>query len=66
MVRLLSRTELEDGFLLDEYAGKSTDNKPSFLSLATGSTFIAVDTGKVYMYEEEAPEWYELGGESDG
>ena len=66
MVRLLSRTELEDGFVLDDYAGKSTDNKPSFSSLATGSTYTAVDTGKVYMYEEEAPEWHEIGGDSDG
>jgi len=64
-VRMI-KTELDDGYMLIEAYGKATDTKPSFAGMATGSTYIAVDTGKAYMYEEEAPAWYEVGGESDG
>ena len=64
-VRMI-KTELDDGYMLIEAYGKSTDNKPSFAGMATGSTYIAVDTGKAYMYEEEAPAWHEVGGESNG
>jgi len=63
-VRMI-KTVLDDGSTMVEAYGKSTDSKPSFAGMATGSTFVAVDTGKAYLYEEEEPEWYEVGGSSD-
>ena len=62
----MKKTVLDDGFIMVEAYGKSTDSKPSFAGMATGSTYVAVDTGKSYFYEEEAPEWHEVGGGSDG
>ena len=63
MVRM-KKEYLDDGSIMIDAYGKSTDSKPSFAGMATGSTYIAVDTGKAYMYEEEAPAWYEVGGSS--
>ena len=59
------KTPLDDGYIMVEAYGKSTDSKPSFTGMATGSTFVAVDTGKAYLYEEEEPKWYEVGASSD-
>ena len=59
------KTPLDDGYIMVEAYGKSTDNKPSFTGMATGSTYVAVDTGKTYFYEEEAPAWHEVGGGSN-
>ena len=59
------KTPLDDGYIMVEAYGMSTDSKPSFAGMATGSTFVAVDTGKAYLYEEEEPKWYEVGGSSD-
>ena len=64
MVRMI-KTPLDDGSIMVEAYGKSTDSKPSFAGMATGSIYIAVDTGKSYFYEEEAPAWYEAGGGSN-
>lgn len=47
-----------------EAAGLSTDEKPTE-NIATGSSFIEVDTGKVYMYDEESGTWYEFGAQSE-
>lgn len=44
-----------------EAFGKSTDNKPDD-GIVTGSVFVEVDTGKVYLYDEETDAWLELGG----
>jgi len=35
-----------------EFAGLSTDSKPT-IGVATGSIFIEVDTGKVFLFNEE-------------
>lgn len=40
---------------MDEYRGKSTDTKPS--GVANGATFLEIDTGAKYMYDEENGEW---------
>lgn len=63
MVRILSREiiehDSEDGFIeYIEAAGLSTDSKPTD-NVATGSIYIAVDTGKVYMFNEAASAWVE-------
>lgn len=63
MVRITSARVLEGNVNLIEAAGLSTDTKPS--GVATGSTFLEVDTGDVYAYDEHGKEWdkiAELGG----
>ena len=42
-----------DGVSYYEFSGKSTDTKPTFAGIATGSLFLEVDTGDVYAYDEE-------------
>lgn len=51
-----------------EFAGLSTDSKPTGDRYATGSLFLEVDTGDVYAFDEDGgtgEEWLkicELGG----
>ena len=50
-----------------EFAGLSTDTKPTDDFLATGSLFHEVDTTKVFSYDEAGEEWVEqmtLGGDA--
>lgn len=51
---------------MDDYRGLSTDTKPS--GITNGSTFLEIDTGTRYMYDEEGDEWYAMpdGGGSGG
>ena len=37
--------------------GLSSDNKPTDSQLPNGSTFIEMDTGKVYMWDKENTQW---------
>ncbi len=46
-----------------ELRGLSTDTKPTEIGgkkIDNGSTFIEVDTGKVYMYDLENKQWNEV------
>lgn len=43
-----------------QYAGLSTDTKPVD-GLVTGSTFIEVDTGKVFIFDEVSVTWNPFG-----
>lgn len=42
-----------------EFAGLSTDGKPTS-GIATGSVFVEVDTGKVYLFSEADSSWTEV------
>ena len=45
-----------------EFAGLSTDTKPTGSDIATGSIYLAVDNGKVFFYNSAAAsgsEWVE-------
>ena len=44
-----------------EAAGLSTDSKPD-VNIVSGSLFMEVDTGKVYVYDEVGKTWAEIGG----
>lgn len=44
-----------------EMAGLSTDTKQDS-NFITGSLFLEVDTGKVYVYDEVSGTWNEIGG----
>ena len=46
----------QDNTQLNAYAGLHDDEKPTD-NLATGSIFIEVDTGDVYLFNEETPAW---------
>ncbi len=47
------------------FAGLSTDTKPTgtygTTLIGNGSTFIEMNTGSVYMYDEANPTWHKLG-----
>lgn len=43
----------------NEYSGLSTDAKPT--GVGNGSTFIEMDTSKVYFYDADGEEWKEWG-----
>lgn len=64
MIRILEKKLQNDDINYFEFAGNSDDTKPTD-SIATGSVFIEVDTGKVYLFNEDADagsEWTEVGG----
>lgn len=51
------------GAWVAEYRGLSTDEKPILANekkVANGSTFLEMDTGKVFLYDEEHDEWIEV------
>ena len=46
-----------------ELIGLSTDTKPITLDgkdIANGTTFIEIDTGKIYLYDAENEQWKEM------
>ena len=45
--------------LADEYAGLSTDTKPTD-GVANGSVFLEIDTNKTYIYDEQNATWHEI------
>ena len=50
-----------------EYAGLHDDTKPTGTEIATGSTYLEVDTGDVYAWDETGATWHKicaLGGGS--
>ena len=69
MVRLLTENALPavmshpdlQGKRYIEAVGLSTDTKPTD-DILTGSTFMEIDTCKVYFYDEANTEWIEAGG----
>ncbi len=60
MVRILKQEQFDPDQSYIEATGLSTDTKPT-TGLITGSSFMEVDTGAVYLFDEVASEWKELG-----
>ena len=60
----ISKTENSfNDYILVELRGLSTDNKPTAiddLKIANGSTFIEIDTGKIFIYDLENELWKEV------
>ena len=56
MVRVTEVKFIKTGLKYFEYAGLSTDTKPTDM-VATGSLFLEVDTGDIYAYDEEGGQW---------
>ena len=63
MVRTIEKREVDQGFAYMEFSGLSTDDKPVTTNMATGSVFVEVDTGKVYLFDEVGATWNEVGGD---
>ena len=60
MIRIADSKSVATGVFLQEINGLSTDVKPT-KGIATGSTFLEVDTGVVYFFDEESETW--IGGD---
>lgn len=61
MIRLHQITQYADGgsvITLVEGSCLSTDEKPTD-GIANGSVMVEVDTGDVYLFDEEASDWVE-------
>lgn len=65
MVRLIFAGQVTGDKQYKEYAGLSTDDKPTEKDLATGSRFHELDTATIYAFDEASGTYYtqiELGG----
>ena len=52
-----------ESFILSEFRGLSTDDKPTVWKdskVDNGSVYIAIDTGKLYMYNLDSQSWSEV------
>lgn len=56
MVRILEQRIIDGNKTYIEAAGLSTDTKPGE-GIITGSVFIELDTGTLYIYDEENSTW---------
>lgn len=65
MIRTLTLIPQDDDIHYVEMAGLSTDDKPT-KTYATGSSFLEVDTGDVYFFDEESGTWINPDAEGDG
>lgn len=56
----------KDNITSVDLIGLSTDTKPTSsvngITLKNGSTFLAMDTSQVFMYDEQNNTWHEIGG----
>ena len=59
MVRMTNYQYINHEQIYREYAGLSTDTKPTE-GIITGSLFMEVDTGNIYAWDEEGEEWNKL------
>ena len=83
MIRVINAHDIIlDEIKYAEYAGKSTDTKPTKfttktvsengrrvlkdIGIATGSLFLEVDTGDVYAYDEIDEEWDQIAALGGG
>lgn len=53
----------DDSYISAELRGLSTDTKPTEINdkkIDNGSTFIEIDTGKIFMFDLENEQWKEI------
>lgn len=51
--------------LIDEYDGLKDDTKPTD-GVRNGSVFVEMDTGKIYLFDEQNGEWIEQTSAESG
>ena len=59
-MRALVENKFSDNKKYVELYGTSSDSKPT-TGIVTGSVFVEVDTGKRYLFNEDASAWVEVG-----
>ena len=59
MIRILKEEQFDPDQRYIEAVGLRTDTKPT-TGIVTGSTFVEVDTGKAYLFDEVGAEWDEI------
>lgn len=55
--------KVDDTYITAELRGLSTDEKPTEINgkvIDNGSTFVEIDTGKVYLYDLDGETWNEV------
>lgn len=57
MTNIIEQKSLGKGCFFEVWLGLSTDTKPS--GKINGSFFIEIDTGKTYIYNQDASAWIE-------
>ena len=50
-----------DGAQMVELYGLSVDTKPT-RDIVNGSSFVEMNTGKIFLFDEENAQWLEFGG----
>ena len=64
MATLIERKYIENGKYWCDFAGKSTEEKPTDASIYDNSYFTEVDTGDMYYFD--CGEWKKFGGVANG
>lgn len=59
-MRALVENKFSDNKKYVELYGTSSDSKPT-TGIVTGSVFVEVNTGKVFLFNEDASAWVEVG-----
>lgn len=58
-----TKLKVDGDYIFCELSGKSTDTKPVEIDdkkIDNGSTYIEMDTGKIFFYDLEDQEWKEV------
>lgn len=63
MIRILVDQPFDGEKRYIEVAGLSTDSKPTD-GIITGSSYLEVDTGDAYLFDEVGETWGKIGGAS--
>ena len=67
MITVMETNYIRDSICRFDLVGLAADTKPTEVfqerSLQNGSTFVEMDTGKLYCYDEEHSAWIVFGGE---
>lgn len=58
MISVPDQKVIENGKIFATFFGTSSDNKP-IDGIATGSSFVEVDTGKAFLFNESTSAWVE-------
>lgn len=60
-MRAIETKWIESDKYYREFAGKSTENKPT-TGIVSGSLFLESDTGDLYVFDETDVAWTKIGG----
>lgn len=64
-VTLVEVTEQGEELYIANLFGSSLDDKP-VMGYANGTTFVEVDTGDIYLWDEDGESWNKVGSSGGG